>query len=50
MKSSPQYLRTDAITSKHKRKRPSIFPPYSSVRLLYKGVKKPPNNPWACAH
>ena len=44
---SPQYLRTDCITSKQRRIRPLISPPYSSVLLLYNGVKNPPNKPCA---
>ena len=50
IKSSPQYLRTDCITSKQRRIRPLISPPYSSVLLLYNGVKNPPNKPCAWAH
>ena len=47
--SSPHLLRTASITSNVNFNRASIFPPYSSVRLLYWGDKKPPSNPWAWA-
>ena len=37
------------MTSKVSLNLQEISPPYSSVLLLYKGDKKPPNKPCACA-
>ena len=49
IKSLPHILRTSSITSKVSLNLQEISPPYSSVLLLYKGDKKPPNKPCACA-